>query len=179
MIKYFNPYSTSKDLGADYNESMSLLPSSEDWGVFIDGDAIFTTHFWGKQVEDIIKEHPDVEIFTAVTNRVGTDYQCVEGTWDVQDMETHWKIGAILQQKNGTNLVDITHQAPFSGVFMAVKKSAWEKVGGFKSGIGMLGVDNSLHTRAVAKGIKVWMATSIYLFHYYRNGVRENKQHLL
>jgi hypothetical protein len=178
-IKYFTPYSLTKDIGEDYNNSMSLLENDEDWGVFLDGDAMFTTHNWGHHIESIIKDNPEAKLFTCMTNRVGTDYQCVENMWDENNISEHWKKGLYLQQEYKTQLIDITHNTPISGVLIALRKKEWAEVKGFQSGAGMLGVDNSIHYRFRDNGHKVFLAKGLYVLHYYRNGIRQNKQHLL
>jgi GT2 family glycosyltransferase len=182
MIYFFIPYSTEKDLGKCYNEMMSLLPNDEDYACFTDGDAMFTTHNFGHQIKEITETYPEVPLFTAMTNRVGTKYQCVGGVWETEALKIHWEIGAQFAQEDYLTCADITNKAiesPFSGVLILLRKKEWKDCGGFKEGIGMLGADNSIHQRIVNMGKKVYLMTGVYVLHWYRGGEAKNKQHLL
>ena len=57
-------------------------------------------------------------------------------------------------------------------------KSVWEKVGGFKEDK-MLTVDNDIHRKIRISGEKVGLMKGIYVQHWYRGGIKENRQHLL
>jgi hypothetical protein len=158
---------------------MSLLPNDDDWGIFLDGDAMFTVHDWGHLIEDTINNNPVFDLFSCVTNRVGTKYQCIEGMWDVDDMASNWKLGKSLKTPlSYKNVIDITNETPISGVLIALRKKTWKSVGGFPTGAGMLGVDNEIHYRVRNNGMKVGLMQSVYVMHYYRNGRQEHKDHL-
>ncbi len=179
MVRYIVPYTLDKDLGKFYNKEMEALPNDDDWCVFVDGDAMFATHFFGNQIEEIINKE-GVELFTSVTNRVGNKHQCIDGMWDEDRMSKLWEKGKELADKYGSELVDITDYTPLSGVLIGLKKGAWKRIGGFKSEPGlMLSIDNSIHDSMRKDGGKVWMAKGLFLIHYYRNGIKKNKQHLL
>jgi GT2 family glycosyltransferase len=181
MIYYSTPWSSEKDLGKAYNDFMNLLPNDNDYACFTDADAMFTTHTFGHQLEDIVKEYPEAPLFTAMTNRVGTDYQLakVSGAWEENNIARHWAIGKILQETYPYKVEDITHCSPLSGVLILIRKKEWKECGGFKEGIGMLGVDNSIHYRIRDKGYPVLLMKGVYILHYYRNGKAEDKNHLL
>lgn len=178
-INYIIPYALDKDLGKEYNRHMKAIRSKNDWAVFVDGDAMFTHSFWGQIISDIITDNPEAKIFTCMTNRVGTRYQCVPNVWEEQSMEKHWEIGKREFSKHGTKLSDITFENLFSGVLIAIKKSHWENIGGFTEGIGMLGVDNSIHEKTRKFGEKMYLAKGLYVLHWYRNGLAQNKNHLI
>ena len=63
------------------------------------------------------------------------------------------------------------------------KKSAWEKVGGFKNYKGarsnMLGVDNMIHKDLEAHGLKTMVMNGVYVYHWYRGGDSFNTSHLI
>ena len=42
---------------------MEILPNDNDWGCFIDHDAMFTTEDWYKQIDKIIRIHRKVGAF--------------------------------------------------------------------------------------------------------------------
>ena len=177
MIYYFVPYSTTKNLGEYYNNCMAIIPSGS-WGCFIDGDAMFTTPDFGHQLEEIINQNKDYDLFTCMTNRVGTKYQCLEGAWEVDDMTTHRNIGKFLQLNKRLEVEDITNEAPMSGVLMLLKKSAWFNSNRFKEA-GLLGIDNSIHYAIRNAGGKVGIMKGVYVQHYYRNGNINDKRHLM
>lgn len=181
-IYYFIPYSTEKDLGKCYNEMMALLPNDEDFACFSDGDSMFTINAFGHQIKEITEAYPEVPLFTAMTNRVGTKYQCVGGVWETESMKIHWEVGKQLSEDDYLTCADITNKAidsPLSGVLILIRKKEWRECGGFQEGIGMLGVDNSIHRRIASIGKKVYMMTGVYILHWYRDGKQQNKQHLL
>ena len=152
-----------------------MIPDGS-WACFVDGDAMFTTPDFGNQIEEIVLKHSEFDLFTSVTNRVGTKYQCVEGTWEIEDMNTHRNIGKMLQLNRRLEIEDITNSAPFSGVLMLVKKSAWTNSSKFKES-GLLGIDNSIHYAIRNIGGRVGLMKGVYVMHYYRGGVG-NDRHL-
>jgi hypothetical protein len=52
MTYYFTPYATDKDIGSYYNKCMELLQDN-DYACFVDGDARFTTNYFGSHIEEI------------------------------------------------------------------------------------------------------------------------------
>lgn len=178
MILYPIPYSSDKNIGKYYNWAMSLLPNNNDFACFTDGDAMFTTHFFGTQIENIIKKYPNCGLFTAMTNRVGTLYQCVQGMWSVNDIEKHWQKGKDLYDNHYSECIDITEKSPLSGVLILLRKKEWKSAGGFLEDK-MTGIDNSIHYRVRDTGDKIKLMIGVYILHYYRNGNMTNKKHLL
>jgi GT2 family glycosyltransferase len=113
-----------------------------------------------------------------LTNRVGCSWQLVDGMWWENDSSLHRLQGIKLWAEKNTTVIDVTRFNPLmSGVLILIKKSAWKRVRGFKSG--MLGVDNDFHARARTHGIKLWLMAGIYVEHWYRGGDCKNKKHLL
>jgi hypothetical protein len=154
-----------------------MIPDGS-WACFTDGDAMFTTPDFGHQLEAVVKANPEYDLFTSVTNRVGTMYQCVKDTWDIQDINIHREIGQQLKDLNTTKVEDITNYAPFSGVLILVRKNAWFTSERFKEN-GMLGVDNSIHYAIRNQGGKVGLMHGVYMMHYYRNGNPLDQAHLI
>lgn len=155
---------------------MELLPNENDYACFIDGDACFTTHTYGKQIEDILKQYPDVDLWTAMTNRVATKWQMVRCV-NTNDIEYHRKLGKALQEEKYDKVRDVTSKSPISGFFFVLKKKSWMKTKGFKKK-GMLGVDNSIHYEMQRIGGKVYQMLGLYVYHWYRNGNRWDTKHL-
>ena len=173
MIHYIIPYSLEKNIGKYYNHCFSLV-GDNDYICFLDGDAVFTRHDWGHHISNTVRANPEYDLFTCMTNRVGTGYQCVNGMWDQNDFNVHWEYGSSL---NGHLVEDITHKSPISGVMILLSKKAWSKAGGFAEG-GMLGIDNSIHYHVRNQGGRVGLMKSVYVFHYYRGGNRNKTDHL-
>ena len=158
---------------------MDRLTNDDDWACFIDGDAMFTTPFFGTQIRRTIEANPKCKLFTAITNRVATPYQCVKGMWGENDMRVHFKAGKLIAEKYDTTCVDITNNAPFSGVLMLIQKKEWKRVGGFAETGEALGIDNSIHYAVRDNKGLVYMMQGVYMLHYYRNGDILDKKHLI
>ena len=177
-IYHFIPWNSDKNIGKSYNEIMSII-GSNDWVCFLDGDAVHTTHFFGSRIEEVIQNNPSYSMFTCYTNRVGCKYQIAPNVhWGNNDQSYHRTIGENLWNTNKTSVMDITKNGELSGVLILIKKSMWEKVGGFKEEK-MLTIDNDMHKRVRNAGGKVGLMKGIYVQHWYRGGDMANKKHLV
>jgi GT2 family glycosyltransferase len=172
------PWNSDKNIGKSYNETMSLVRTN-DWVCFIDGDAVHTTHFFGKYIELVIEKNPQYSIFTCVTNRIGCPHQIAPGIDQKNDNQTyHREFGKKMWETYNTEVTDITNKQLFSGVIILIKKSVWERLGGFKEDK-MLAIDNDIHIKAFHAKLKVGLMKGIYVQHWYRGGNQNNKSHLL
>lgn len=176
---YYNvPYNSDKNIGKAYNTFASIVPKGA-WICFMDADTIPTTPDYGTLIENIITANPKVEAFTCVTNRIGCPWQIAEGSdWGNDDMRYHRQFG--LEQKNKYNVFieDVTDKKHvMSGHFMCIKKAVWDKIGGAPEK-GMLGVDNEIHRRIKAAGIRLYLAKGLYVYHWYRGGDKTDTTHL-
>jgi len=176
-IHFIVPWSTEKNIGRAYNESMEIV-SENDWVCFIDGDAINTTTYFGLNIEKVINENSNYSLFTCYTNRVIRKYQIPECDWKNNNIEYHRQIGHNLWDKNGTLVMDITNLKPLSGVMILISKKTWKSIGKFTENR-MLGIDNDIHKKVRQNGLRVGLMKGIYLYHWYRNGNINNKEHLL
>jgi GT2 family glycosyltransferase len=172
MIINFIPYADKahfKNLGYAYNQCMERL-RDDDWGCFIDHDAMWTTGDWYRHIESIVAENPDYGLFTAVTNRIGRSYQKAPGIdRRSNDIEFHRQWGQRIVKKHGHEVMDVTEQKEISGVVMVLKKEAWSKAK-FRERKGkILGVDNAIHRDVRRAGFKVGLMKGIYVYHWYRN----------
>jgi len=158
------PYSLSKDLGLEYNSVIERDPS--EWVIVKDADVCQLTSSQFKQIPDYIEKFGgQAGIFTCYTNRIGYKWQRYKGIVnDDTDFFKHIQIAERLESQplTVTQLPEL-----ISGFFMVIRKEAWRKVGGFKSGL--LGVDDDFSKR-VAKHYKIYRMNSIYLWHTYRLG---------
>lgn len=167
----YAPIECEKKIGCAYNKFMEILPSDDDWGCFLDHDAMFTTTDWYIQLNDIIEKNPDVGAFGARTNRLNSTYQIV-GNIDVynHDITYHRKIGDHLQTKYYDDLFVIdknTAQKGFSGVLILLKKSIWKKIKGFKAE-GFNHVDNDFRYRLEEHKIPFHIMNGVYVYHWYK-----------
>jgi len=172
------PWNSDKLIGKSYNQFMNFI-GDNDWCCFLDGDAVHTSPFFGKRIESIIDSNPQYSMFTCYTNRIGCPYQIapnVDG--NSNDQSYHRNFGENLWNTFKTTVVDITNNTPLSGVLILIKKSEWEKVGGFKE-VGMLGVDNDIHIKYKNFGFKIGLMKGMYVQHWYRGGNINDKKHLL
>ena len=177
-VFHFIPWNSDKNIGKSYNQHMSLI-GTNDWGCFLDGDAVHTTTYFGSRIEDIIKTNPNFSLFTCYTNRIGCSYQLAPGSnWNSNDMGLHRNFGETIWNKNTTSVLDITNSSEMSGVLILIKKSTWEQVGGFKEEK-MLTVDNDIHRKVKNLGGKVGLMKGIYVQHWYRGGNINDRKHLL
>jgi GT2 family glycosyltransferase len=93
------------------------------------------------------------------------------------DQEYHRNFGDTLWELYGNQVMNVTHNMELSGVLIVIKKSVWEKVGGFKEDK-MLTIDNDIHRKIRISGGLVGLMKGIYVQHWYRGGIKENSQHL-
>lgn len=167
MIYTFIAYDITgaKDLGATYNKYMELL-DEEDWAVFLDHDAMFTTTDWMEVIKTAINDNPEYGVFTSIANRIGSPWQRATGVDpESHDISYHRQVGAA-HRDNAPGIIDVTDASYLSGVLMVVKKSAWKQIGGAPSG--MLGVDGQIHIRCRKHNIKVGFIPKLYVYHWYR-----------
>jgi len=69
MIYRFQPFSTTKDLGIEYNAHCSLVPNPEDWIMITDYDAMILSPLTYKVIDKAIENNPDALIFGAMPLR--------------------------------------------------------------------------------------------------------------
>ncbi len=128
----YAPAECEKNIGCAYNKFMEIIPNDDDWGCFIDHDAMFTTSTWYNQINEIIEKNPSVGAFGARTNRIAKKYQLI-GNIDPynHDIKYHRKIGEYLQKRYNHETLSVerkTRPKGFGGVFILLKKSTWKKI---------------------------------------------------
>ena len=171
------PWNSDKNIGVSYNQTMSMI-DSDDWVCFLDGDAVHTTPFFGKRIEDTIESNPEYDLFTCYTNRIGFPPQIAPNVnKDTDDQKYHREFGEMIWSKNETSVIDVSNKHYISGVLIVISKKIWEKVGGFKESQ-MLGVDNDIHKKVKERGGKVGLMKGVYVQHWYRGGKKNETKHL-
>jgi len=156
-------YDEERNLGGAYREILARL-RPDDHCVFLDHDACWTTRDWHGQLLAAIARYPDGALFGAMTNRIGNRQQIPPGAPAGHDMAAHRRFGLELQQKFGTDAVDVTNQHLLSGVVLCIPAPARPKIAIQN---GFFGVDNELH-RAAARVGRVYLLKGLYVQHWYR-----------
>lgn len=180
MVYNFIAYDEDKNLGAAYNRCMEMLPDEEDWAVFIDHDAMFTTSDWYIHILEVIKSYPDAGLITCLTNRIYNPIQIVFNYFeffddeskkvsiDNHDIEVHRSIGHELNAVNRGKVQELSSRMLTGGVLMVVKKKVWQSI---KFEDGFLGVDYAFHRDCIQNNLPVLMMTGLYVYHWYRADV--------
>ncbi len=164
-IYYGIPYSLDRNLGAEYNRYMNLLPNNDDWMVFQDGDIMFLTPDFGHHIAEVINKLPDAGIITCKTNRIRQKLQ--RHNEDSPDILVHRLIAKDLDKKFRGQYRKINDN--ISGFFMAIKKKTWLEVGKFSEKDGkLLTVDSAFSKKIIKRGKPIYVMQGLYVFHYYR-----------
>lgn len=175
MIYYFTPSSTDKNLGMAYNLYAQLL-KTDDWMCLQDRDVMFLQEDYLHIIQETVDKHPEVSLFTCLTNRVGNPRQCYKGEISEDpNILNHYDIAKSL----GSQRTDVVYtENVISGHLMLIQKKTWSKIGGAKNGL--LSVDNDISRKVLASGGKIGIMQGLYVFHYYRmKSGRLDKSHLL
>jgi len=162
------PVEKGQDLGFAYNSFMETI-GEDDWALFLDHDAMFTTVDWYPQVEEIIEQNQDVGVFSCLTNRIGNPLQKLNNIDDDNhNIKYHRRIGYKLKEGFEYEVHRETTLTNWlmSGVILLISKRTWRKVKGFKSGF--LGVDNDIHRRCLQHNLPVGIMKGVYVYHWYR-----------
>lgn len=158
-------YDLERNLGRAYNATMERL-RPDDWAVFLDHDAMWTTPDWYRQIVSAIEDNPRAGLFAAVTNRIGRKSQIAPGCPTGHDMLAHCAFGREQRDRFGADARDITAGSPVSGVVMCLSRATWEAMGRFKDGF--FGVDNQCHRDVRRTGLRVYLLPGLYVYHVYR-----------
>lgn len=192
MILDCIPYSTEKNLGKAYNDTMRLL-GDDDHACFRDGDTCWLTPDYGVHLAEYVRLHPNA-ILTCWTNRINeraeqqSKWGMIDGDNHVRrctDMGDHIKIA---QDHQEHFLYQTTPLHGFvSGFCMVIPKSVWNKhkfaekqVYEDRGPHNLLGVDNDFTNRVRTAGVPVLRMDGLYMFHIYRMLQGDHdKKHLL
>lgn len=161
MIHCMTPFDTEKNLGRAYNRAMGRL-GEDDWALFLDHDAMWTTRDWYRQCEEAVGFQPRA-LFTAVTNRIASPWQrASEAGTTSDDIKHHRLIGS--ERLKRRTLLDISCTKGFGGVVMLMSRQNWAEIGGFVDGMGC--VDHMAFFSTVATGRPVYLIEGLYVYHF-------------
>lgn len=181
MILDLTPYSTTKNLGAAYNEAMRLLPDDAH-ACFRDGDTMWLTPDYGMILAKYVEAYPDA-VLTCWTNRIHHRSPQLD-TRAPQSADIAEHIVYAKQLASQPISVDTLH-GPVSGFLMVVPKKVWQmhnftevQVFEDRGPYNLLGVDNEFINGVRALGVPVLRMNNLYLWHTYRL-LDNSKEHLL
>lgn len=163
-IHYLTPYAVDKNIGRAYNEAVEPIPAG-DWVCVRDGDTIFLTPDWGRQIADIVARHGNTySLIGCVTNRLrSTDQLYGNAFSDNHDMVNH---GRIAHELRDTKYSDVRpYRQPVAGLFLLFPRSLWDIVKFKEKSITF---DRQFGRDVMARGGRIGIAEGLYLYHWYR-----------
>jgi len=167
-IRYITPFALDKNIGKAYNEAISELPD-DCFVVLRDGDTMFLTPEWGKQIECIIGMNPDFDVIGCMTNRLSVPEQLINGKMNDLDIADQIKLSYNTWINNKT---DVKESSVVAGMLMIFHKSIWAK---HKFRENSIIFDRQFSNDVIRSGGKIGVAKGLYIFHLYRFG-QENPQ---
>lgn len=179
MILDTIPYSTGKNLGQAYNQTMSLI-GDNDHACLRDGDTCWLTPDYGVHLSEYVRLYPNA-VLTCWTNRINERSEQQYRTLstndlmgrEITDMVFHL---ALAKQVQRDGLYQVTPLHGFvSGFCMVVPKAVWQQTPfpetqqfEDRGPHNLLGVDNAWTNAVRAKGVPVLRMDGLYIFHVYR-----------
>jgi hypothetical protein len=180
MIYYFTPYGIDGKLGKAYNDSCAIVPNDEDWICLMDGDTAFLSVTWGRQIAQVIKENPHVDVFTCWATRIGSKVQRYAGQIsEERDVVKLKEMVLKCEQENFGKITVVNREV--SGLLLVFRKSLWKQFPfAEETPAGtILGIDTEWTNRLLASGKTIARMDGLLLFHYYRLAEgRKYKEHL-
>ena len=163
MIHYLFPYSTEKNIGKAYNDAIgSLIPEPNDWIVIKDGDAMFLTPEWGRQIDEVSKT-TDFDLIGCVTGRLRSKTQLYKGRFDsVCNMYMNFDNAREAESLFWGQVEEVSRIA---GMFMMFQYKTWQKV---RFQEGTVKADMAFNRNVKSLGGKVGIIKGLYCFHGYR-----------
>jgi len=177
-VWHFTPWSNERDLGAAYNEYMSLIPDG-DAACIRDMDTMFLTPDAGQIIQQVAEANAKA-VLVCYTNRIyptAKTQLSSENLFDSTDILKHIKYADLIRFLPDSKTSEA--EGPLSGFLMVIPKAIW-KIVPFRRGRGLLGVDTQFFKDLRTIGIPILRINHLYIFHIYRmkNGI-DNKMHLL
>lgn len=123
MIYKVQPFSTSKELGKEYNAHCALVPNPDDWILLLDYDCMILCPETYQVIENSINHYPDTALFGAFTNRVAYHHQRITPISENDSIRHHIKIA---KERAAQFPFECEPAKSIAGFFMLFKKSYWE-----------------------------------------------------
>lgn len=168
------PFAKDKNLGREVNK---LINNSTDRYVIIqDGDVMQLNAYYGNRISEAVEANPQFQLFTCYTNRIGRPEQVSpHADWANDDIKHHRELANEHWNMYGTSVIDVTDAPLLSGHLFVIDKEYWKYLPDLPN-IG-LGCDNEIHKMYKEAGYKVGLMQGIYVYHWYRGGDKQNKDH--
>jgi hypothetical protein len=160
-LRFIEPWSSSLNIGGSLNEIIQDLPD-DCWIVSRDQDTLFLNSKIGHQIEQIIKDNPQYDVITCMTNRIGIMNHCSPGMFDEDSITVHMDISLMHHNMYGPQCVP-TSIAP--GMLMIFHKSVWQK---HKFEENSIFFDKIFSKKVIQSGGKIGLAKGLMIFHLYR-----------
>lgn len=178
-INYITPYSTEKNFGKAINDQINCMPD-DCWVALMDGDIMFLTPHWGRQIADVVKLHGNkYSLFGCLTNRLGRPIQRYKGEFSTDfNIKNHYDIAKDLETNHWAEVEDITSKRRIAGMFMLFPKSLWNEIK-FKEN--SPNFDDIFSSEVISKNKKLGLMKGLYVFHSYRiwSDNPKDRSHLL
>jgi hypothetical protein len=169
FVHHITPARTDKNFGKAINQMIEGLPEN-DWICLRDIDTLPACHeIFIQQCEEIANNSQGYDLIGCMTNRLGLDYQLVNGMFDEWDIRKHREVAKGLA-RNG-NIKGIGSSQTIGGLMMLFSKKTWLKAGKFmEGGIMIQGKFIDYYfSKAVSKVRgRMGIAEGVYLIHLYR-----------
>ena len=156
------PFRPGGQLGAEYNHIME--DSNDDWVLLCDHDIFLrcNPHWYTICQKAIEKYGRKAGMFSCWTNHLGRTMQR-DGTAPQNDhLGEHIDHATKVFKENQYHCTQVPDR--FSGMFLLVKKAAWQKVGGFP-GVGLFKEDWDFSKKLVKAGFKLYRIDGLYVYH--------------
>lgn len=170
-IHFATPYSSSKDFGKSINDFCALVPDG-DWICLRDGDSMFLTPDWGRQIYDVVAKHGnDYAVFGCVTNRLARATQIHDlNMYDNHNVLDHYHIAAELERTKWAQIRDITTSRCVAGLMLLFSKQTWDRIK-FKEKTHHF--DSQFSKDVIAKGGRLALIEGLYVYHWYRGWAKD------
>jgi hypothetical protein len=163
-IYWIEPYALDKNIGAAYNEMVSLMPE-HSWIGITDHDMMFLVPDAKKRISELITD--DYELYGCLTNRLFGEHQAPFRGQDEypnmsleRDILKHKRFAEFLSEERKGIIAPTT--SVIAGMMMVFNKDTWKRVGGFD--IWRIDYDILFSEKIEKKAI----LNEIYVLHDYR-----------
>lgn len=169
MIYYRHYWSSEKNFGKAINDELIAFDDSlkpDDWIVLLDGDCMFLTPYWGKQIEDIIAANEKYyAVLGGMLSRCNVPHQLLDSKIsDNFNVLFHREIALDRHDRFYTDVKET--RGPIAAACMMFKMEWLWKVSGFEENT--VHFDSIFSQDVIKAGGKLGICQGLYLFHLYR-----------
>lgn len=163
-VHFISPFSIEKNIGKALNDAIAQLNADDnDWICHLDQDAIWLRSDSKKQLIEILS-NTDYDLLGCITNRLGNDYQLVNGVFNEDSITKHIEVANKLHSENYGIIMPYMHV--LAAFCLCFKVKTWKLLGGFTEN--NIVFDTNFSQKAHEHKLKSGLCTGIYLLHLYR-----------